>query len=118
MDEQGDAFTAATQPIYQRYARDAVAGARAYQPRCIGELEPEPIDEELFAAASFDTFPQVVTYPAEDDVNLLGTYSPTLAMAAAARTALLEDIRRLIEVRFAGQVCQHYAMSLQIAQRQ
>jgi hypothetical protein len=31
--------------------------------------------------------------------------------------ALLEDIRRLIEVRFAGQVCLHYAMSLQIAQR-
>jgi ubiquinone/menaquinone biosynthesis C-methylase UbiE len=116
-DEQGDAFTAATQPIYQRYARDAVAGARTYLPRCIGELEPEPIHEELFAAVSFDTFPQVATYPAEDDVNLLRTYSPTLAMAAAARMALLEDIQRLIEVRFAGQVCLHYAMSLQIAQR-
>jgi hypothetical protein len=38
-------------------------------------------------------------------------------MTAAARTALLEDIRRLIEVQFAGQVCQHFAMSLQIAQR-
>jgi len=26
------------------------------------------------------------------------------------------DIGRLIEVQFAGQVCQHYALSLQIAQ--
>jgi hypothetical protein len=66
---------------------------------------------------SFNTFLQVVTYPAEDDVNLLRTFSPTLAMAAAARMALLDDIQRLIAVPFAGQVCLHYAMSLQIAQR-
>jgi hypothetical protein len=66
-------------------------------------------------AVSFNTFLQVVTYPAEDDVNLLRTFSPTLAMAA--RMALLDDIQRLIAVPFAGQVCLHYAMSLQIAQR-
>jgi hypothetical protein len=56
-DEQGDAFTAATQPIYQRYARDAVAGARTYLPRCIGELEPEPIHEELFAGSVVQHIP-------------------------------------------------------------
>jgi hypothetical protein len=36
-------------------------------------------------------------------------------MAAAARTAVLDDIRRLIDERLAGQHC---AMSLQIAQKQ
>jgi hypothetical protein len=78
-------------------------------------LEPEPIDEEQFAQMAFGTFPQIGTYSAGDCVNLLRTYSPTLARGAAARSALLEDKRRRIEVRFAGQVCQHYAMSLQIA---
>ena len=108
-------FTADTAPIYRRYAQDAVTGARTYLPRRIGQLEPEPIDEQQFAQMAFETFPPIVTYSREDYINLLRTYSPTLAISAAAR--LLEDIRRLIEVRFAGQVCQHYAMSLQIAQR-
>jgi len=114
---QGDAFTTALQPIYQRYAQDVVAGARTYLPRLIGQLEPEPIDVVLFTQVSFGTFLQVVTCSAEDYVNCLTTYSPTLAMDLAVRTAMLEDIRRLIAVRFAGQVSQHYAMSLQIAQR-
>src|SRR5262245_59380666 len=115
LDEQADVFTADTAPIYRRYAQDAVTGARTYLPRRIGQLEPEPIDEQQFAQMAFETFPPIVTYSREDYINLLRTYSPTLAISAAAR--LLEDIRRLIEVRFAGQVCQHYAMSLQIAQR-
>jgi hypothetical protein len=65
---------------------------------------------------SFDTSPQIVTGSAQDCGNLLGIHSPTLAMAPV-RAAMLEDIRRLIEVRFVGQVCQHCAMNQQIVQR-
>ncbi|HSR81864.1 MAG TPA: hypothetical protein VLL28_13920 [Hyphomicrobiaceae bacterium] len=66
---------------------------------------------------AFDTSPQIVTGSAQDCGNLLGTHSPTLAMAAPVRAAMLEDTRRLIEVRFAGQVCQHCAMNQQNVQR-
>jgi len=116
-DEQGDAFTAATQPIYQRYERDAAVGARTYVPRRCADLRSEPIDETLFTPVSFATFPQVVRYSTGEYVSLLSTYSPTLAMPSDARTMFLDAIRLLIDERFGGQVLQHYAMSLQVAQR-
>jgi SAM-dependent methyltransferase len=116
-DERGDAFTAATQPIYRRYERDTAAGARTYVPRRRADLGPEPVDETLFTPVSFDTYPEVVRYSADQYVSLLSTYSPTLAMKPEARTAFLDEIRQLIEQRFDGQVAQHYAMSLQLAQR-
>jgi hypothetical protein len=68
------------------------------------------------AQVSSDTFAQTVTYSAPDYGNRLRTYAATLAMAPATRTALLEA-RRLIDVQCAGQVYQHYAMRLQMAQR-
>lgn len=116
-DECGDAFTAATQPIYRRFERDVVAGARTYVPRPVADLQADAVDEALFQPMSFDVFPQVVRYAARDYVDLLATYSPTLAMAPHARDAFLGDIRRLIEDRFGGHVVQHYAMSLQVARR-
>ena len=116
-DERGDAFTAATQPIYQRYEPQTATGARTYVPRPRGHLRPEPIDETLFSPVSFDTFQEVVRYSAREYVDLLSTYSPTLAMAPDARAAFLADIGALVDQRFGGQVLQHYAMSLQIAQR-
>jgi SAM-dependent methyltransferase len=116
-DERGDAFTAATQPIYQQYEQEAVAGARTYVPRRRVDLRPEPVDETLFTPVSFDTFPETVRYSADEYVDLLSTYSPTLAMKPRARATFLDEIRRLIEQRFNGEVTQHYAMSLQVAQR-
>jgi hypothetical protein len=65
---------------------------------------------------SFDTSPQIVTGSARDCGNWLGIHSATLAMAPV-RAAMLENIRRLIEVRLAAQVCQHCAMNEQIVQR-
>jgi hypothetical protein len=51
-----------------------------------------------------------------DHLDLVRVASAWHWIAPAARTALLEEIRRLIEVQFAG-VCHYYAMSLQIVQR-
>jgi SAM-dependent methyltransferase len=116
-DERGDAFTAATQPIYRCYERDMAAGARTYVPRRRDDLRPDLIDEALFTPVSFAAFPQVARYSADQYVDLLGTYSPTLAMPSDARKVFLGDIRRLIDDRFGGQVLQHYAMSLQVARR-
>jgi hypothetical protein len=116
-DERGDVFTAATQPIYQRYERDAAARAKVYIPHCRAELTPEPIDERFFLPLTFETLPEVITYSAEDYVSLLSTYSPTLAMAPEERALFLDGIRRLIHEKFEGRILQHYAVSLQVAQR-
>jgi SAM-dependent methyltransferase len=115
-DEKGDVFDAAVQPIYRRYKGHSIAGARTYVPRALSELRPEPIDEKLFRPVSFSLFPEVVRYSAEDYVHLLTTYSPTLAMPADARRALLGDIEHLINEQFGGYIVQHYAMGLQITQ--
>jgi SAM-dependent methyltransferase len=116
-DERGDTFTAAMQPIYQHYGRDAAARTTAYVPRSCAELAPEPIDESLFAPLAFDTFPEATTYSAQDYVSLLSTYSPTLAMSPQERCAFLGDVRRLIDEKFEGRVLQHYAVTMQVAQR-
>jgi hypothetical protein len=65
---------------------------------------------------SFDTSPQIVTGAAQDCGNLPGIHSATLVMAPMP-AAMLEAIRRLLEVRFTGQVCLHCAMNQQIVQR-
>jgi ubiquinone/menaquinone biosynthesis C-methylase UbiE len=116
-DERGDAFTAATQPIYQRYERDAAARTKVYVPRPRAELRPEPIDEELFTTVAFDTFPEAVTFSAQDYVSLLSTYSPTLAMSPGERATFLDEIHRMIDEKFGGRVLLHYAVTLQVAQR-
>jgi SAM-dependent methyltransferase len=116
-DERGDAFTAATQPIYQRHERDAAARTKVYVPRPRAELRPEPIDEEIFAPLSFDTFAEEVTYSAQDYLSLLSTYSPTLAMSPEERATFLEGIRCLIDEKFGGRVLQRYGVTLQVAQR-
>jgi ubiquinone/menaquinone biosynthesis C-methylase UbiE len=115
-DGQHDAFTKAAQPIFKRYRRGTAAGARSYDPRRIADLKPEPVDTALFTHTHFRTFPMTARYSVDEYVNLLRTYSPTLAMTPAARRLFLEDIRQLILDDFQGEVLQHYAMSLQVAQ--
>jgi SAM-dependent methyltransferase len=115
-DEQGDAFTVATQPIYQCHdGRDAEA--KLYVPRLRAALRPEPIDEDLFTPLSFDSFPETITYSAQDYVSLLSTYSPTLAMSAGEKTKFLDAIHCLIDEKFGGRVVQDYAVVLQVARR-
>jgi hypothetical protein len=86
-------------------------------PPRLADLRPEPIDEALFAPVSFDTFPVVAEYSADEYVRLLSTYSPTLAMSAAMRAAFLHEMQCLIHERFAGHVLRHYGMSLQVARK-
>ena len=116
-DERGDAFTAATQPIYRRHEPHAAGGARAYVPRRWAELEPAPIEGALFVPVSFAVFPEAVCYSGRQYAQLLSTYSPTLAMSPELRRSFLNDIEHLIAVQFGGQIVQHYAVSLQIARK-
>ena len=116
-DQRDDAFTAAVQPIYQRYERDAAARTRVYVPRSSTELRPEFIDEDLFVPLAFERFTEAVSYSSRDYISLLSTYSPTLAMSREERSTFLGAIHRLIDEKFEGRIVQHYAVTLQIARR-
>ena len=71
----------------------------------------------LLQSHSFDTFPVVAAYSADQYVRLLSTYSPTLAMPADMRAAFLHEMQRLIHEHVAGHVLRHYGMSLQVARK-
>ncbi len=114
-DAHGDAFAIALNAVYQRYSGCLAPGARTFFPRPFHELQPQPIDAARFAPVAFSAFPEAVRYSAATFVDLLLTYSPTLAMPLATRRQFLDATRELIAARFAGQVLQHYAMTLQLA---
>jgi SAM-dependent methyltransferase len=114
-DAHGDAFAIALDAVYQRYCGCLAPGARTFFPRPIREVRPQPIDAVRFAPVAFSAFPEAVRYSAAAYVDLLHTYSPMLAMPLETRRRFLDEIGELIAARFAGEVLQHYAMTLQLA---
>ncbi|MCX4833992.1 MULTISPECIES: hypothetical protein [unclassified Streptomyces] len=58
-----------------------------------------------------------LTYRTADYLDLLCTYSGTLALAPAARAGLLDCIGTLIDTRHAGRVTKRYLTELRLAVR-
>ena len=83
---------------------------------CVGANRVRVIRDRPKAYPSVELASFEVAHLTMDHLDLACVASAWHWIAPAARTALLEDIRRLIEVQFAG-VCHYYAMSLQIVQR-
>lgn len=114
-DGAGDAFTKATQPIYRTFAGDS--GAADYCPPTRTELAPMAIDTALFSPVCYETFPMAFRYTAAGYVELLRTFSPTIAMAPETREAFLAAIGGMIERDFGGTISKHLAMTLLVAQK-
>jgi len=115
-DNNGDKLFIASQPIYDKYLinNDSKTGSLPQ----IKDLEPtSDLDKKLFRLVSFDCYPLVITYSAEDYANLLGTHSPQLALPRQARESFLREIRNLIKTEFNGSFTKHYSMSLTLAQK-
>lgn len=110
-DEQGDAFHAASAPIYNKYWPP---GKKPSNPPQTSELGPPNIDEALYRHVYFGVFPLTTEYTADQYVELLGTYSPTLALPPAKQKAFLQEIKTLINTKFNGHHTKHFAMSLAI----
>jgi ubiquinone/menaquinone biosynthesis C-methylase UbiE len=112
-DEEGDAYHIASQPIYDRYwppHADPPILPKA------SEIEPPEFDEKLFKLVHFQVFPMVIHYTADEYIELLGTYSPTLALEKTQQNAFLGEIKQLVNDRFDGTRTKHFAMSLAIVQ--
>lgn len=81
------------------------------------ELEAEEIDTRLFNLVYFSSFPLSVLYSANEYVELLATFSPTISMEPMKRGEFLTRIRGLIDDRFGGTISKRYAMTLTIARK-
>jgi ubiquinone/menaquinone biosynthesis C-methylase UbiE len=112
-DEHGDAFHHAVQPIYDHYwpsSKEPFVLPKA------SELKPPDWDEHLFRAIYFHVFPMSIRYDAQRYIDLLSTYSPTIALPPDKRRMFLDDIKNVIDHQFGGHHTKHFAMSLAIAQ--
>ena len=112
-DGAGDAFHHASQTIYDQY------WPPEQNPHILpktDDLAAPELDEGLFQLTHFEVFPMTVRYTADEYVDLLATYSPTLALPDEQQHAFLDSMRQLINDQFNGYHTKHFAMSLAIAQ--
>lgn len=114
-DRSGDAFTAATQPVYHEFSGNP--DAVDFCPPTTADLAPMAIDTDLFRPVCYEIFPMALRYSAAGYVDLLRTFSPTIAMAPESREAFLGAIGGMIERDFGGTVSKHMAMTLLVARK-
>lgn len=113
-NEEGDAYFFATAPIYKKY--DPTDDETFRLPRTEA-LKPSDVDVHLFTLVLFKTFPLIIRYTANEYVQLLSTFSPTLSMPIETREKFLADITKVINDQFGGSIDKHFAMSLTIARK-
>jgi len=115
-DSCGDLFFFASQPIYKKYCGKDCYDT-GFHLKEITELSACNVDERFFKVVSFDVFPLVVNYSANEYLKLLNTYSDVLSLDIEKRKVFLNDIRNLIENDYNGQIAKYYGMSLTIANK-
>jgi SAM-dependent methyltransferase len=121
-DDVYDKFYQASHPIYERFDQvdNRTPDRHPLTPKGLPRIEdvvPEGLDAQLFEQAYFRCFPMIATYAAAEYIELLGTYSPHLAMPEAKRSEFFAEIRALIDQDFGGQLTKPYAMSLTIGKK-
>ena len=106
-------FFADMQDCYERYDPATPPGLR----QSPAEVIPED-DEDLggwFGPATFHRYERDITYTTAEYVDVLLTYSGTLALPTTQRDRLLECIAQLIDRRYGGTVVKRYLTELRLA---
>jgi SAM-dependent methyltransferase len=118
-DGAGDAFAEAVKPLYEQYSVSdlPMSSDPAFQLPRADELTASALDANLFELESFTTYPLALTYSAHDYVGLVGTYSPTIALAPEKRQQFLADLEAFIQENYDGMTSRNYAMTLTIARK-
>ena len=110
-------FFAEVQHCYERWDPSTPPGLRL-----TAAADVPPDTRELVAAADF-TDPEMrryeadIGYTAAEYIDVIGTYSPMIALPAERRTGLFDDIRTLIEQRYAGRIVKRYLFETTTARR-
>lgn len=113
-DEAGDEFFFASQPIYKKYTPNIEDGFRLQRN---DDVKPSVIDEKLFKTILFTKFPVVTRYTANEYVQLLSTFSDTIALSSDKRSKFLAGIASIINTKFGGSIEKHVTMLLTIAKK-
>jgi SAM-dependent methyltransferase len=114
----GDPFFDEIQPVYDEIGAGHPPG-RPWRPRP-GELPDSRAEIEasgLFGDVVTRQFGWVVSYPAEEYIRLLDTFSSHLALAPGQRDRLYGEIRRRLAARPDGRVRRGWGAVLHVARR-
>jgi ubiquinone/menaquinone biosynthesis C-methylase UbiE len=115
-DDSEDSFFFEAQPIYKKYKPGGKYDENFRLPSN-SSLKIEDYDNKLFHLVSFQTFPQIIYYTAQEYSQLLDTYSNILALEVEKRIGFLTEIEELINKKFGGKIQKHFAMSLTILRK-
>ena len=112
-------FIAASHEIYERHAPLLAAGyAKKSYDIDLREISGAQIAQHAeFGPLTVAQFPWQAEYSAGAYIELLGTYSDHLTLAADAREALLRDLADLINTHFGGQITRKLVAVAYMAQR-
>ncbi len=112
-----------TQPFFEAsqavYDRAGLGDADTTLPRESG-LQPHDAefrDHDAFSTITWESFATEVEYDTDSYVDLIRTYSETLAARLEQRSVLLDGLRALIDERFGGRVVKRYVFELVLARR-
>ena len=109
-------FFDASQPVYERAG---LGSENAVLPTESGLLlhDDEFRADPAFEAVETHRFAEEHTYDTDTYLDLIGTYSETLAASPEQRELLLAGLRALIDREFGGRVVKRYVFALVLARR-
>ncbi|MBO0841324.1 MAG: methyltransferase domain-containing protein [Sciscionella sp.] len=110
-------FFAGAQRCYERFDPDTRVGQRLPNAHEVPFDRAEFDASGRFTAVALRRYEWETRYTAREYVDLLRTYSGTIAMPAGSREALLSCIGRLIDREYVGTITKRYLTQLAIARR-
>lgn len=114
-DGEGDRFVRASQPIYKRFSDEP--DAPDYVPPTLDKIVPTTLNPTLFIPICFEVFPVQIEYSSARYVDLLRTFSATIAMPLDQREKFLAAIADLIDREFHRTITRHVAFTLLVARK-
>ncbi len=109
-----DFFAQAQRTCYPRWFPDAHADERRPRPDQI-RFDRDLEEGGLFGPIAFRRRTWEVEYTTADYVDLLRTYSTTLALPPRTRHGFLREIAVLIDTRYGGRITKRYLTELRVA---
>jgi SAM-dependent methyltransferase len=108
-------FFAAVQDCYERFMPGTEPGERLRPAADVPTVEAGLEAGGRFAVAAIRRYERDIAYTTAEYLDLLGTYSGHIALAADARAALFGCIARLIDGRHGGRIVKRYLLELAVA---
>jgi hypothetical protein len=110
-------FFVAVQEYYERHMPGTPPGLRLPDATAVPHHDFGVQASGLLAAPSFRRYCEVIAYSTRAYRDVLQTYSGHIALAPAAREALLDCVATLIDREYGGHVRKQYLFEVMVARR-